>query len=463
MRRAAHITTAVEEGIAGIAPGNFSTLAEIQIARHIYEPLLNYSPRSELLPGIFSRWQSAARGTEWTFTVRRNSFFHNGDPITADAVIWNLHEHITWFTGLIRYVRRIHKRNTHTLTLELNAPVASLLHRFAGPQAFLYAPQPAGARKKPPTGSGPFKAVRPVPGADYLLKRMRQHAQPQLARYLAFKQYHNGNQMWDALVDGKADVVYECPYEYISDTAIQPQIIRRHCPSLSVNMLLLNNEGQFFSKLPNRRLFAAAIRQQQLIDTAMQGVGVASTGPVSPASQFYAAPRKERRANQFKAAPHGSGPIPVLVQSCYNPLYIDEVQRQASAAGIHTEMVRLPVGELIGKVLSGDYEAAFMGTAGMEDPDILLYDFFHSNGRSNLSRFRHADYDALVDKARHLSRFGVRKELYRQAVEVLRSQSPAIFLRHGLSLAVHHERIGGIEPYPDNFLRLEYATCKQAT
>jgi peptide/nickel transport system substrate-binding protein/oligopeptide transport system substrate-binding protein len=58
---------------------------EAQIFTAIYEGLFSYHPLSlEPVPALAERWELSEDKTQWTFTLRRNARFSNGDPIHAE-------------------------------------------------------------------------------------------------------------------------------------------------------------------------------------------------------------------------------------------------------------------------------------------------------------------------------------------------------------------------------------------
>jgi len=59
--------------------------SEAQIFTALYEGLFSYHPLSlEPVPALAERWSLSEDKTQWTFTLRRNARFSNGDPIRAE-------------------------------------------------------------------------------------------------------------------------------------------------------------------------------------------------------------------------------------------------------------------------------------------------------------------------------------------------------------------------------------------
>jgi len=59
--------------------------SEAQIFTAIYEGLFSYDPRTlEPVPALAERWELSEDKMQWTFTIRRNARYSNGDPVRAE-------------------------------------------------------------------------------------------------------------------------------------------------------------------------------------------------------------------------------------------------------------------------------------------------------------------------------------------------------------------------------------------
>jgi oligopeptide transport system substrate-binding protein len=64
---------------------------EARIYLALYEGLTEYHPvTGEAMPAIAERWEPNADNSEFTFHLRHNARFSNGDPITANDFVWSL-------------------------------------------------------------------------------------------------------------------------------------------------------------------------------------------------------------------------------------------------------------------------------------------------------------------------------------------------------------------------------------
>lgn len=148
----------------------------------IFETLTTITPSFGLRPGLALRWQ-ARTPTEWRFELRPDIRFHNGMPLTAQAVVESLQR----FTGgttnaqgddiALRATRPRGLEPTSataidalTVGIELSAPNLRLAEQLASPAAAIIAPgTAAGDGTSPattPTGTGPFRFASYRPGTE---------------------------------------------------------------------------------------------------------------------------------------------------------------------------------------------------------------------------------------------------------------------------------------------------------
>lgn len=82
--------------VSGYEPGSLDPAvpngqAEARILIALYEGLVEYHPKTmEPIPAIAEKWQISPDGTEYTFQLRKNAAFSNGDAISADDVVYSI-------------------------------------------------------------------------------------------------------------------------------------------------------------------------------------------------------------------------------------------------------------------------------------------------------------------------------------------------------------------------------------
>ncbi len=135
----------------------------------VYDPLLQYGENGTILPCLASSWSLSPDQKTYTFSLRKDVFFSDGEPFTAEAVVKNFDAVFarkarhSWLE-LISRVQSYAATDTHTFTLTLKSPYAATLQEltFVRPLRFL-SPRvlDAMAKGKPlqPVGTGPWQWV----------------------------------------------------------------------------------------------------------------------------------------------------------------------------------------------------------------------------------------------------------------------------------------------------------------
>lgn len=60
------------------------------IGRDLFEGLISEAPNGDLIPGVAESWDISEDGTTYTFHLREDARWSNGDPVTADDFVYSL-------------------------------------------------------------------------------------------------------------------------------------------------------------------------------------------------------------------------------------------------------------------------------------------------------------------------------------------------------------------------------------
>src|SRR5258707_1055177 len=72
-------------------PHKTSTVYEANILRDLFEGLVMQDGKANLIPGAAESWTISDDGTVYTFKLRQDAVWSNGDPVTADDFVYSLH------------------------------------------------------------------------------------------------------------------------------------------------------------------------------------------------------------------------------------------------------------------------------------------------------------------------------------------------------------------------------------
>ncbi len=153
-----------------------------------YDGLVNWNLRdhpdkpADITPGLFSEWRAdGANPRRWLFTVRDGVTFHDGSDFNADAVIWNLqrvyddqspHYDATAapiVRAAVSMVDTFEKAGDKTVAITTKYPFSFLPYLLTrvlmvSPAQYEAVGKNWAEFQKRPSGTGPFKIIRVVPG-----------------------------------------------------------------------------------------------------------------------------------------------------------------------------------------------------------------------------------------------------------------------------------------------------------
>lgn len=84
-----HLVINNGEEIATLDPHQLYGVPAKNVMRNLFEGLVNLDSCGQVVPGVAERWQQSADGKTWTFYLRPNARWSNGDPLTADDFIYS--------------------------------------------------------------------------------------------------------------------------------------------------------------------------------------------------------------------------------------------------------------------------------------------------------------------------------------------------------------------------------------
>ncbi|MDC6119272.1 peptide ABC transporter substrate-binding protein [Serratia rubidaea] len=134
----------IKDEPASLDPIKAVGLPEAQVARDLFEGLVNQDAQGNIIPGVASRWQTSDNQT-FLFTLRKDARWSNGDPVTAEDFVYSWQRLVdpkslspfAWFAQLAGIQNAdaiiagklpadklgVTAVDAHTLKVQLNKPV----------------------------------------------------------------------------------------------------------------------------------------------------------------------------------------------------------------------------------------------------------------------------------------------------------------------------------------------------
>lgn len=462
---------------------SFST--EAAYLANVYEPLLwadAGSEGTEFSPGIAETWQASDDGMTWTFHLREDATFHDGEAVDADAVVASIEA--VRERGAAAFIwaplDTIAAVDATTVEMQLTYPAPMDIIASSTYGAWIVSPAALEASADDPqyfeagidAGSGPFQIESYTPGEEVVLERYDEHWNDELdvewdvVQALITPDAVTAQQM---LTAGEIDYATNVPIENAESVAEQigGEVSAQSSPFSY--LAYFNTAVEPLDDPAVRQALSYAMPYEEIIEIGGQGYGTQSHGPV-PAGVFpYSedVPMYEQdldRARELLAeAGYADGGFTLdLTYASENAVEARVVPLIADAfaeIGVTLEIEAMQFNQQwdLGKGDPTDAQDIFLlyywpsyADAGSDN----LHAMFHSSNPAdfNLAYWSNADYDALIEEAATLTATDrdQAQALYSQAMELLYEQAPGAFLFDTQSVQVIPPAIE-LEPYNANY------------
>jgi peptide/nickel transport system substrate-binding protein len=135
-------------------------------AWHMYDSLVWMDDDGMIVPALAEKWEVSADGAEYTFTLRQDVTFHNGEPFNADAVVfsWERAKDGNFeYSNMWQAATSVAKIDDYTVKITTDGPDALFMTNLADNWAIIPPKyfQEVGQKgfEDHPVGTGPFVFV----------------------------------------------------------------------------------------------------------------------------------------------------------------------------------------------------------------------------------------------------------------------------------------------------------------
>ncbi|MGR3375870.1 ABC transporter substrate-binding protein [Salipiger abyssi] len=449
------------QAVSHVDPGQSYDYAIRMMTQALYDGLVKYTGNPpEVQPWLATDWETSEDGLTWTFHLAPDATFHNGDPVTAEAVVYSyqrvleMNEGVAWMLSDVLQAENIKALDEGTVEFTLDRPYAPFLSFL--PWWFVVNPAQVEANvvdgdfgkawlTEHEAGSGPYSLERFDQGTSYWLKRNPDYWKGfpydnDDMGGIIYRLIRESSSQRAGLISGEADLVTDLTPEELQVVGARDDIETTSTPALTSFGLKMNTQGEYTSDLNLRKAIAYAFDYDTFVQV-YNGNATLQTSPFTDAIRGKVdidMPRQDMEtAKEYLAQsawPEGGITLEyVYVQSL-------EQQRQMGLSllnslkelNIELEMVPLTWPNMVAR--AGDVEQspdlmAIFSTPVSTDPDAVAIQYHpNSHGKYYGSHFLDdAELNAMIEEARKLSDWDERAPIYAEIQQRIADLQPEIF------------------------------------
>ncbi|MBU2961294.1 ABC transporter substrate-binding protein [Citreicella sp. C3M06] len=470
------------QAVSHIDPGQSYDYSIRMMTLALYDGLVKYTGNPpEVEPWLATDWTTSEDGLVWTFNLAPEATFHNGDPVTAEAVVYSykrvleLNEGASWMLSDILQPENIKALDAHTVEFTLDRAYAPFLSFL--PWWFIVNPAQVEANvvdgdygkawlAENDAGSGPYEMERFDQGTAYWLARDADYwkgfpYESDEMGGVIYRMIQESSSQRAALMSGEADLVSDLTPEEFDVVAGRPDIEVTASPMLATFGLKINTQGKLMSDINLRKAVAYAFDYETLLQI-YNGKATLQTSPFADAIKGKVdidMPRQDmaKAKDYLSKTPWPEGGITleyVYVQGL-------EEQRQMGLSllnslkelNIELEMVPLTWSNMVARASSAETSPDLMAvfaTPVSTDPDAVAIQYHPiSNGKYYGSHFIQDDeLTALIDQGRKLSDWEERAPIYAEIQQKIVDIQPEIFGMLRMRQFAHRDYVKGFVDTP---------------
>jgi len=252
-----------------------------------YECLLTVGTDSKPQPLLAKSFSASADGLTYTFDLRDDVYFHNGEHFGADDVVYTydrlLQTGVPYVKGRVPTLESVTAEGKYKVVFKLKSPDPGFLLNMGDPTVVGCAimNRKAGESENLATkmiGTGPFAQVSYTKDTQLTFKRFDKYwgkkAQPDKVQVLYMP---NESARRAALTSGKADVIF---VDSTGRDALKGKqnINVTEVQTNNASHIQINNARAPFNNLDVRRAVSLALDRGEMVDSAYQKAAVPSYG-----------------------------------------------------------------------------------------------------------------------------------------------------------------------------------------
>ncbi len=473
---------------SNLDPARGVDVNEALIQSRIFDGLVRYNEKMELVPDLAESWEISKDGCEYVFNLRKNVTFHNGQKFTSADVVFSLDRILdpktasprTWvlekidgaaerMKGETEKTSGINALDDYRVSIKLKEPFAPFMSLLTTPACYIVPSESKELFKnsdffEKPAGTGPF----------YVKDRVRDSYIHLAANDKYFLGKPNVGNIFVRIITENLKAELEFESDSIDLLQLYPSNYKRFkempkyanrivdVPALNTWYIGFNNQAAPFNDVRVRKALNLLVDREKIIKAIYSGRAVPAIGSIPPGISGYNSKDTGIGFNPEE----GKKLLALAGYNESNPLKIELYQKAQQSAfeitrflqgefkkyGVIVEIKPMEWSALKDAINKGEAKAFFMNWFGdYPDGENFLYPLFHSKNwgsGGNRARFKNDEIDSLLEEAVKITDEQLRSEAYDKINRKIVEQAPWIYLWHCSESYVTGPRVKNIDFYP---------------
>ncbi len=473
------IVMGITRGIPSIWPGGENDQGTVIMNNQFYNRLVRKNfDTGAIEPELATEWEVSSDNLTYTFKLRDDVYFHNGDKMTAEDVAWTLnewHKKETYTKDYLVFFNNAEVIDEYTVALHYDKVYAAALEGLSmtlmGILDKNYVIEKMGSNwdstgnaqsravygEIDPNGTGPFKFVSKVSGESITMAANDKYFEgaPQFKK-VTVKIMTDTNAALMALESGEIDVLSHVPASDKMAVESNDDLVWYQNDKTPVLIwLMLNNADEHLKNDKVRQAIAYALDKEEIAIGTTDGAGGVLHSPIPVSATGYSDAVKDYEQDLEKAKqllteagyPNGF----TIEMKTYNSNTYKKPSEiiQAQLAKINIDVKITVVDTFWSDVAAHDFSMGVMNLCiYVPDADQALYPLYYSGQKRNYVDAKNPELDKLLDEARGETDVNKRVELYAKAQQIFHDDLFMIPLCNYVSILAANKHVKNVVASP---------------
>ena len=480
---------------------------ESWILEHSFEGLISKDENGNIVPGMAESWEPSEDGLTWTFTLKDDVKWSNGDPVTAHdfEYAWKYAlapETAATYAYQLYYLAGGEDYNSGkgsaddvgvkatddtTLVVTLTSPTPYFLDLTS-----FYAYYPVNKAVQEANPDWAKSADNYVSNGAFVMTEWKNKESIKLEKN---KNYYDADKVkldevnlvmidddttaYQMYQTGELDLLYPITPDVQGTLLGSDDPEFEIAPDLSVYYYNLNSDVKPFNNAKVRKALSMSIDRQSLVDNVSQGGQTPAFGVIPAGINDVSGDFNENSGTLFEEnveeakkllaeglAEEGMSSLPEFTilfnTSDAHKAIAEAVQamwKENLAVDVTLENVEFQV--KLDREKAGDYQISRAGWVGDYVDPMTFLDLWVTDGAYNDARYSNPEYDALIDAAKKEMDPAKRSEQMHKAEEVLINDMPIIPIYFYTKPFLTKEYVTGIYTPINSYPQFKYADVKK--
>ncbi|MCM3709195.1 ABC transporter substrate-binding protein [Sporosarcina luteola] len=461
--RAQEITVRIADDPDFLDPHLMTASITEMMMLNIFEGLLAPETDGTLKPGVAEEYEVSDDGLTYTFKLRENIKFHNGDPVKIEDVKYTFERLMgvgndETLSSKFKIVASLDAVDESTFKITLTEPNSTFLFSLTALDSAIIPKSNDGNHNESPIGTGPFKFGKYNPGSNLIVEKNEHYWKPGIP-YLdkvTFTFQPDNQTALLSLQAGEVDLM-DVPAHRIPEVENDFTLIYEEANSTV--LVGYNMDRKPFNDIKVRQAINHAVNKDNIIEATFSGYAVKLGSNMSPAMeaaykdglQDYYDVNIEKAKELLTEAGYPDGFSTTISISSHNALYTNVAQvlvEDLKSIGIDVKIEVVEWGVWLERIYKGrDYDMTSIDFTGKLSPYDILNRYISDAG-NNFLNFKNAEYDALMKDVIKESDIDQQNVIYKRAQEILAEEAAAVYIADYQFIWTMNPNLEGYKLYP---------------